>query len=83
MPLKQIDINSHLTDALSPLGYEILAIDKDQAYSKLVVGGDGNRQGAQKLRDVTPEQLLMRPASSPADAQSMLAGLWLWHDWLD
>ena len=81
--MKQIDINSHLTDALSPLAYEILAIDKDQAYSKLVVGGDGNRHAAQKLRDAKPEELLSRPAISDTDAQSMLAGLWLWHDWLD
>jgi hypothetical protein len=83
MPLREIDINSRQTDALSPLAYEILAIDKEGAYSRLVVSGDGNRQAAQKLRDTKPDGLLSQPAASDPDAQSMLAGLWLWHDWLD
>ena len=81
--MRQIDINSPVTDALSPLGYEILAIDKDRAYTELVVSGDGNRRAAEKLREAAPADLLTRPAVSQSDAQSMLAGLWLWHDWLD
>jgi hypothetical protein len=81
--LRQIDINSSLTDALSPAAYEVLAIDKDSAYSKLVVGGEGNREAAMKLRSIETQELLTRPVANQADAEAMLAGLWLWHDWLD
>jgi hypothetical protein len=58
-------------------------MDKEGAYTKLVVSGDGNRRAAEKLREATAADLLTRPAVSESDAQSMLAGLWLWHDWLD
>jgi hypothetical protein len=81
--LPQIDINSPLTDALSPLAHEVLDLDKDAAYSRLVVVGEGNRQAAARLRNATPEQLLTQPVVSPPDARAMLSGLWLWHDWLD
>ena len=81
--MRQVDIDSSQTDALSPLVYELLAIDNDTAYSKLVVNGDGNRAAAEKLRLATSAALLTRPVVSHDDAQAMLAGLWLWHDWLD
>jgi hypothetical protein len=81
--LRQIDINSSLTDALSPAAYEVLAIGKDAAYSELVVRGEGNREAAARLRGTKPQELLTRPVASQADADAMLAGLWLWHDWLD
>jgi hypothetical protein len=81
--VRQIDINSSLTDALSPLAYDLLAIDKDAAYTKLVVTGDGNRSAAEKLRSTNPNDLLAKPIVNQAEAALMLSGLWLWHDWLD
>jgi hypothetical protein len=74
--------NTH-TDALSPLAHEILNLDKSTVYTRLVVQGDGNEKAAQQLRGLTPDQLLSRPTASKTDAQALLSGLWLWHDWLD
>jgi hypothetical protein len=79
----QIDINSNLTDALAPAAHEILNLDKAAAYQQLVVTGGGNESAAVLLRAITPEQLLIKPLVSRLDADAMLAGLWLWHDWLD
>jgi hypothetical protein len=81
--VSQIDINSNQTDALSPAVHEILAIGQPAAYAHLVVRGDGNRQAAERLRALTPEQLLTKPVVSLSDARALLSGLWLWHDWLD
>jgi hypothetical protein len=78
-----IDINSTTTDALSPAVHEILALGGPDAYTQLVVHGDGNRDAAERLRTLTPEQVLMRPVISLSDARAILSGLWLWHDWLD
>jgi len=78
-----IDINSSTTDALSPAVHEILALGGPDAYTQLVVHGDGNRDAADRLRNLTPEQVLMRPVVSLSDAKALLSGLWLWHDWLD
>lgn len=81
--MSQIDINSSQTDALSTAVHEILAIGQPDAYTRLVVRGDGNRDAAERLRALTPEQVLARPVTSLSDAKALLSGLWLWHDWLD
>ena len=81
--MRQIDINSSLTDALSPAAYEVLGIDKDSACSALVVQGEGNRDAAARLSGMEASELLARPIVDRTDAEAMLAGLWLWHDWLD
>jgi hypothetical protein len=81
--LNQIDINSNQTDALSPAAHEILALGKEMAYTQLVVRGDGNREAAERLRQVKPDQLLTKPVVSASDAKALVSGLWLWHDWLD
>jgi hypothetical protein len=81
--VSQIDINSNQTDALSPAVHEILAIGQPNAYTQLVVRGDGNREAAERLRALTPEQVLTKPVASLSDAKALLSGLWLWHDWLD
>ncbi|HEY7116472.1 MAG TPA: hypothetical protein VH475_07800 [Tepidisphaeraceae bacterium] len=81
--MTQIDINSQQTDALSTAAHELLAIDRPTAYARLVVRGDGNRQAADRLRNLTAKELLVRPVVSQSDADALLASLWLWHDWLD
>lgn len=81
--MRQVDISSTLTDALSELGYDLLRINQPAAYTRLVVRGNGTPEALQALRGVAPEQLVAKPLASPDDARAMLAGLWLWHDWLD
>jgi hypothetical protein len=81
--VSQIDINSKLTDALSPAVHESLSLAKDNAYTQLVVTGNGNEEAAKRLRSLKPDQLLIKPVVSQADAEALLSGLWLWHDWLD
>src|SRR5262245_42339174 len=80
--MRQIDINSSLTDALSPTAYEVLGIGKDSAYSTLIVRGEGNREAAGRLRGIDAQDLLTPSVVSQSDGDAMLAGLWLWHDWL-
>ena len=81
--MSQVDINSNQTDALSGIVHEILAVGQPGAYTQLVVRGDGNREAADRLRNLKAEQVLARPVVSLTDAKAILSGLWLWHDWLD
>ena len=76
-------IDSNATDALSPAVHEILNLDKGAAYGQLVVTGGGSEPAANLLRALKPDELLIKPVVSRPDADAMLAGLWLWHDWLD
>ena len=81
MPEQPI-ISSH-TDDLSPFARDILALDLADSYRQLVVRGDGNQDAKQKLSSVNARQMLSGLIRSEDDASAMLAGLWLWHDWLD
>src|SRR4051812_10620301 len=81
--MPSIDINSHQTDALSATAHDILKLNSTAAYTALVVQGEGNRQAAEVLRSITPEVLFTKPVVSRPDAEALLSGLWLWHDWLD
>lgn len=78
-----IDINSHQTDALSATAHDVLKLDPTTAYTALVVHGEGNRPAAEALRALTPDTLFTKPVVSRPDAEALLSGLWLWHDWLD
>ena len=72
------------TDVLSPLARNILKINADNAYQKLVVAdGDGNPDAKAIMEGLAPSQLLSAPVGRPENAAAMMAGLWLWHDWLD
>lgn len=81
--MQQIDINSGLTDALSEPAHQILQIDRESAYTRLTWHGDGNLAAREKLRVLKPAELVSKPVVSPSDADALMAGLWLWHDWLD
>lgn len=81
--MAQIDINSHTTDALSATVHSVLKLDPQTAYTALVVRGEGNRQAADVLRTLTTDTLFTKPVVSRSDADALLSGLWLWHDWLD
>lgn len=76
-------MNTTATDHLSELSRGLLRLNGPLAYGRLVVGGDGNPQAASQLAGVSPGQLLKDNPPSTQPAQLLLAGLWLWHDWLD
>jgi len=71
-----------LPQNLAPIVTEILKLDPS-AYRSLVAPQRGNERAREMLEGLLPESLLQPgPPNSRADPQAMLAGLWLWHDWL-
>jgi len=76
-------ISSTHTDDLSPFARQILSIDIENSYRRLVAGGDGNTEARKLLSTVTAKQMISGLLRSEDEANAMLAGLWLWHDWLD
>ena len=71
------------TDHLSPIGRQLLKLNPN-GYEKLVVGaGDGFEPAREPLSSVVPRELVTGTFRREPDAKAMLAGLWLWHDFLD
>jgi hypothetical protein len=81
--MAQIDINTTTTDALSATVHSVLKLNSPSAYTALVVHGEGNREAAEVLRSLSADSLFIKPVVSRSDAEALLSGLWLWHDWLD
>ena len=72
------------TDPLSATARHLLKLNP-AAYEALVVQ---TREGSVEARDLlestTPAQLLSSGVvERPDEGDAMIAGLWLWHDWLD
>src|SRR4051812_3539163 len=76
-------IGSTHTDDLSPFARDVLSLNISSSYRLLVVRGEGNEEAKKLLAAATPKQMLAGLMQSEEDAGAMLAGLWLWHDWLD
>ena len=76
-------ISSTHTDDLSPFARQVLSLNLSDSYRRLVVHGDGNAEAKKLLSSATPKQMLSGLLRSEDDANAMLAGLWLWLDWLD
>src|SRR6266513_5943237 len=76
------DIHSSHTDDLSPFAREVLGLNIADAYRRLVVHGGGNDDAKKLLSAATAKQMLAGAVRNEDDAEAMLAGLWLWHDWL-
>jgi hypothetical protein len=70
-------------DVLSPAARAAVEANAGQAYTRLVLRGDGWAPARQMLDALRPETILTTPIKRPDDARALLAGLWLWHDWLD
>ena len=71
------------TDPLSPLGRKLLKLDPD-AYGQLVPADAGGNGAARDVLESTrPADLLAGNVVRGDDAQAMLAGLWLYFDFLD
>jgi hypothetical protein len=76
-------MNTDQPDILSANAREILRINAATAYSALVPSGEGSAEARKLLAALAPDQLLNRFTAHRQDGQAMLAGLWLWHDFLD
>jgi hypothetical protein len=81
--MPQQPISSTHTDDLAPLARQILGLNLAETYRLLVVRSDGNADAKRLLSAASPEEMISGSIRSQDDANAMLAGLWLWHDWLD
>jgi hypothetical protein len=70
------------TDPLSALGRRLLKLDP-AAYGALVPNGGGHPTARDLLQSVQPQDLIAGTATRPDAASGLLAGLWLYFDWLD
>jgi hypothetical protein len=70
-------------DLLSPPARAAAEANAEAAYARLVIRGDGWPPARAMLSPLRPESILAAPAGRANEAQALLAGLWLWHDWLD
>ena len=76
-------ISSSHTDDLSSFARDVLAVNISNSYRLLVVRGEGNDEAKKLLSSATPKQILADLMGREDEARAVLAGLWLWHDWLD
>ena len=72
-----------LFDVLSPPARSAAEANGAVAYTRLVVREGGNPDVRDTLSSLRPDTVLTVPVRSTDDARAVLAGLWLWHDWLD
>lgn len=69
---------------LSESARRVASLKAGVAYAALVPqGSPHDAETGGLLASLSPETVLARPAASPADAACVLAGLWLWHDYLE
>ncbi|CAN5517119.1 hypothetical protein BH10PLA1_BH10PLA1_22220 [soil metagenome] len=61
---------------------ELLKLNAPNAYRSLVVTG-GYAPAKELLKSLSAASIFTKPVVRSDEAQSVLAGLWLWHDWLD
>lgn len=77
------DKSQTAVDDLSPLGRQMLQLNLEGSYMRLVVAGPGLVEAKAKLELASPEQMVAGMIKSRDDARAMLGGLWLYHDWLE
>ncbi|MGE5611008.1 MAG: hypothetical protein ACM359_17290 [Bacillota bacterium] len=80
-----VDQDKSLTavDDLSPFAREVLQLNLQNSYTRLVVKGPGLAEAKSKLELASPEQMVTGMIKSRDEARAMLGGLWLYHDWLE
>jgi hypothetical protein len=72
-------------DRLSDAARAVLRAGNASAYSRLVLDDRAGLDDSirQQLLSLTAERVLARPRRSSEAGAALLAGLWLWHDFLD
>jgi hypothetical protein len=68
---------------LSAAARHVLKIDADTAYTKLVPDRDGSNEAKDALELIKPTSVTSTPPVNQEEASAAVAGLWLWHDFLD
>jgi len=68
---------------LSESAIKLLAVGGPDAYRDLVVRQGGSADVRPMLSALSPANVLAGPTGRRDVADAVLAGLWLWHDWLD
>jgi hypothetical protein len=86
--MRQHEIEPGVWNELSPPARELLrrSLATGGAYAALVPGGPSPAEAYGELKRLTPETVLAHPPRSPAAesaAAGVVAGLWLWFDFLD
>ncbi|HEX2971713.1 MAG TPA: hypothetical protein VHP11_05240 [Tepidisphaeraceae bacterium] len=69
-------------DDLSPFARDLLRMNVQHSYTRLVAQGDGLAEAKAKLELASPEQMVAGMIKRRDEARGMLGGLWLYHDWL-
>jgi NADH:ubiquinone oxidoreductase subunit F (NADH-binding) len=77
------DKTSTSIDSLSSIGRQLLKLDAATAYDRLVIDSSGNPAAKMMLESLSPRDLIEGPIISAEDADAVMAGLWLRHDWLN
>ena len=75
-------MNTDQPDILSSPARDTLRLHAAGAYCALVPDREGPPDARRLLESLQADQLLNRFTSSREDGRAMLAGLWLWHDFL-
>jgi hypothetical protein len=70
-------------DVLSAAAREAIELNAGASYARLTPTGPGTPEAGALLKRLTPAQLFTAPVRSPDDARATLAGLWLYHDFLN
>ena len=70
-------------DVLSPAARAVVRFDSTSAYIRLTPTEVGSAEAKARLERLRPEDLFSVTVRSPDDARAVLAGLWLYHDFLD
>ncbi|HMB95262.1 MAG TPA: hypothetical protein VKK61_04410 [Tepidisphaeraceae bacterium] len=83
--MRQDDSNLAEVDSLSSIGRQLLRLDAEHAYLRLVVDSPGNLAAKSMLESLSAGDLIDGPIPiiNRSDAQGVMAGLWLRHDWLE
>lgn len=75
-------LDAAVVQALSPAARSALEIEADSAFDRLRVNGGGSAEAQQRLEAIKPAGVFGWFADEELSAVA-LAGLWLWHDFLD
>lgn len=81
--MPQVDLIAAVSDVLSEPVRRLIELNRPFAYQKLVTRGPGSEPSHRDLSKLSTSHVFKSNQYSVEAAQLVIAGLWLWHDWLD